>query len=57
VPLPDPAQLAGMVAELAASGDLVICLGAGSITNWAHALPEELSKLLGKPQAAAGNAR
>jgi UDP-N-acetylmuramate--alanine ligase len=57
VPLQDPAQLAGMVAELAASGDLVVCLGAGSITNWAHALPEELSKLLGKPQAAAGNAR
>ena len=32
--------------ELATSGDLVVCLGAGSITNWAHALPEELSKLL-----------
>jgi UDP-N-acetylmuramate--alanine ligase len=57
VPLQDPAQLAGMVAELATSGDLVVCLGAGSITNWAHALPEELSKLLGKPQAAAGKAR
>jgi UDP-N-acetylmuramate--alanine ligase len=57
LPLQDPAQLAGMVAELATSGDLVVCLGAGSITNWAHALPEELSKLLGKPQAAAGKAR
>jgi len=57
VPLPDPSQLAAMVAELATSGDLVVCLGAGSITNWAHALPEELSKLLGKPQAAAGKSR
>jgi len=57
VPLPDPAQLAAMVAELAAPGDMVVCLGAGSITNWAHALPEDLSKLMGKPPAAAGNSR
>ena len=25
-------------------GDMVVCLGAGSITNWANALPEELAK-------------
>jgi len=43
--LPEPAALAGMVADLAEPGDLVVCLGAGSITNWAHALPEELAKL------------
>jgi UDP-N-acetylmuramate--alanine ligase len=50
--LPGPAALAGMVAELAGPGDLVVCLGAGSITNWAQALPEELAKL----RAARGNA-
>ena len=44
-PLPDPAALPGLVAELAAPGDMVVCLGAGSITNWAHALPEELARL------------
>ena len=27
------------------SGDLVICMGAGSITTWAHALPQELGCL------------
>ena len=25
-------------------GDMVVCLGAGSITNWANALPEELAE-------------
>ncbi|MBM3951958.1 MAG: UDP-N-acetylmuramate--L-alanine ligase [Rhodospirillales bacterium] len=38
--------LARTVAPLAASGDLVVCLGAGSITAWAHALPGELAGLL-----------
>ena len=40
--LQDSSALAGMIAEQAASGDMVVCLGAGSITNWAHALPDEL---------------
>jgi UDP-N-acetylmuramate--alanine ligase len=44
-PLPEPAALAGMAADLAAPGDLVVCLGAGSITNWAHALPDELMQI------------
>ena len=44
--LPDPTQLAPMIAELAAPDDYVICLGAGSISGWAHALPAELEKLL-----------
>jgi UDP-N-acetylmuramate--alanine ligase len=43
--LPEPGALAGMVADLAGPGDLVVCLGAGNITNWAHALPDEMSKL------------
>jgi UDP-N-acetylmuramate--alanine ligase len=40
--LEDPSELAPMVDALARPGDLVVCLGAGSITNWAQALPEEL---------------
>ena len=40
--LPGPEQLAGIVAGLAKPGDYVICLGAGSISQWAYALPGEL---------------
>jgi UDP-N-acetylmuramate--alanine ligase len=45
VPLQKPAELAGIVRNLARSGDLVVCLGAGSITQWAYALPRELKAL------------
>jgi UDP-N-acetylmuramate--alanine ligase len=45
VPLQKPAELAGVVKRLAHSGDLVVCLGAGSITQWAYALPGELKAL------------
>jgi UDP-N-acetylmuramate--alanine ligase len=45
VPLPKSADLAGIVKNLATSGDLVVCLGAGSITQWAYALPGELKAL------------
>jgi UDP-N-acetylmuramate--alanine ligase len=41
-PLHDPRDLALLVSELARPGDMVVCLGAGSITNWANSLPEEL---------------
>ncbi len=47
-PLGDPADLPGIVAGIAESGDFVICLGAGNITAWAHALPDELARLFGK---------
>ncbi len=43
-----PAELAGLVAERAEDGDFVICLGAGSISQWAYALPGELAALEGK---------
>lgn len=43
VPLEGREALAGVVAELAKPGDLVVCLGAGSISQWAHALPGELA--------------
>ncbi len=45
VPLADPSALAATVLELAKPGDLVVCLGAGNITNWAYALPAELERL------------
>ena len=45
VALQRPADLAGVVKGLAASGDLVVCLGAGNITQWAYALPGELKAL------------
>jgi UDP-N-acetylmuramate--alanine ligase len=40
--LPGPEALAGMVREIALPGDYVVCLGAGSITQWAYALPGQL---------------
>ncbi|MES0870584.1 UDP-N-acetylmuramate--L-alanine ligase [Pseudovibrio sp. SCP19] len=40
-----PDELAGKIAELAEPGDLVICLGAGNITQWAYKLPVELEAL------------
>ncbi|HUY68389.1 MAG TPA: UDP-N-acetylmuramate--L-alanine ligase [Alphaproteobacteria bacterium] len=46
--LPDPKNLAPMIAELAQPDDYVICLGAGSISAWAQALPGELEAILGK---------
>ena len=45
VPLPRPESLAEMVNTIARPGDFVVCLGAGSITHWAHALPGELAAL------------
>jgi len=45
VPLPKAADLAGIIKGLAKPGDLVVCLGAGNITQWAYALPGELKAL------------
>ena len=57
VPLPSPGRLAEMVHAIARPGDFVVCLGAGSITQWANALPAELSELqTGTPRRAAGGA-
>ncbi len=44
--LDDPDNLPEMINDLADPGDLVICLGAGDITKWAHRLPGALRKLL-----------
>ncbi len=48
VPLPGPEHMAEMVNAIAKPGDFVVCLGAGTITNWAHALPGQLAALNGK---------
>lgn len=45
IPLPAAPELAGIVKGLAKPGDLVVCLGAGNITQWAYALPGELQAL------------
>jgi UDP-N-acetylmuramate--alanine ligase len=43
LPLDGPADLARLVRGLAHPRDYVVCLGAGSITQWAYALPAELA--------------
>lgn len=43
--LNDPADLPALIAAQAAPGDYIICLGAGNITQWAHALPGQLDAL------------
>jgi UDP-N-acetylmuramate--alanine ligase len=45
IPLEGPEMLASLVKTLAKPGDYVVCLGAGSITQWAYALPAELKAL------------
>ncbi len=45
VALDGPQQLASLVKNIAQPGDYVVCLGAGSITQWAYALPGELAAL------------
>ncbi len=37
-------QLAELISQNSAAGDLVICLGAGSITKWAYDLPDGLKQ-------------
>ncbi|MEM7069278.1 MAG: UDP-N-acetylmuramate--L-alanine ligase [Pseudomonadota bacterium] len=45
VAIDGPEVIASKIAELAEPGDYVIFLGAGNITQWAHALPGELEEL------------
>jgi UDP-N-acetylmuramate--alanine ligase len=55
VPLPAPARLAEMVHAIARPGDYVVCLGAGSITQWATALPAELTTLQASARRGGGS--
>jgi UDP-N-acetylmuramate--alanine ligase len=45
--LSGPEAVAATVAGIVRPGDIVVCLGAGSISAWAYALPEQLAKLDG----------
>ncbi|KQQ29285.1 UDP-N-acetylmuramate--alanine ligase [Methylobacterium sp. Leaf123] len=47
VALERPEDLARLVAGRAGANDYVVCLGAGTITQWAYALPGELAALQG----------
>lgn len=40
-----PEELSDVVYQLARRGDMVLCLGAGSITYWAASLPEQLDTI------------
>lgn len=44
--LRDESELPKKIAEIASPGDLVICLGAGSISSWANALPKQLAEII-----------
>ncbi|OSQ49520.1 UDP-N-acetylmuramate--L-alanine ligase [Thalassospira alkalitolerans] len=43
--LESPEALASVISDQAKPGDLVVCLGAGSISAWANALPAQLEAL------------
>jgi len=55
-PVGAPGNLAAAIHDLAEPGDHVVCLGAGSITNWAQALPGELDAVASKRRDASGTA-
>jgi UDP-N-acetylmuramate--alanine ligase len=44
IALEGPEHLCSLVLSEAESGDLVVCLGAGNITQWANALPDEMAR-------------
>ena len=41
-----PKHLAAVIDDIAKSGDILVCLGAGNITAWAHALPADLAAIV-----------
>lgn len=47
-PLPDPDRLAELIAASAKDGDMVVCLGAGTVTAWAQKLPAALEPLVAR---------
>lgn len=52
VALPAPDALPSLVRDMARPGDMVVCLGAGNITQWAASLPAELDRLFGLDKGA-----
>ncbi len=45
IALQSPDELAKVISEIARAGDYVVCMGAGTITNWANLLPSQLQAL------------
>ncbi|MCO6185646.1 UDP-N-acetylmuramate--L-alanine ligase [Rhizobium sp. L1K21] len=43
-----PDEIAANIVKIAAPGDFILMLGAGNITSWAAALPDELAKISDK---------
>jgi UDP-N-acetylmuramate--alanine ligase len=43
LPLTRPEDLPALIRSLAKPGDYIVFLGAGNITQWAHALPGQLA--------------
>jgi len=54
IALPGADALASIVGQVARPGDLVVCLGAGNITQWAAALPAQLQVEISGSAAKAG---
>ena len=54
IALEAPETLAAQIQAIAKPGDVVICLGAGSSTQWADALPEQLAALQALEGASGG---
>ncbi len=52
--LESEATLAKQVAEVVKAGDIVVCLGAGSISSWAGKLPEQLKVVFKEQHKVAG---
>jgi UDP-N-acetylmuramate--alanine ligase len=52
MPLAAPDRLAELVAVVAEPGDLVVCLGAGTISGWANSLPADLERVQARRGAA-----
>ena len=50
--LDDPGMLAALLAEVAGPGDVAVCLGAGTVTNWAQTLPLQLAEAARDPRKA-----
>ncbi len=51
-PLTGPEALAPALRSVARPDDIVVCLGAGSITNWANSLPGDLAELEARSRVA-----
>ena len=55
LPLPGPEELAEIINHLAGPGDIVVYLGAGDITRWANALPDDLRALRARGRGVAND--